>query len=93
MAKKESCPRCNSTIFATAKDGSNKHYCQAKGCGHVWIPGNEGLKRTDVALKHAKEENTKLTAEVTKLRKENSDLKERLAQYVNEKPSENEIFS
>jgi hypothetical protein len=98
MAKKEACPRCQNEKFAIAKDKSNKHYCQTKGCMHVWVPGLEGMKRPDVVLKQAQVENQSLLAEVTKLRKENADLKSKLAQHesakkANKPAAEDEIFS
>lgn len=68
MAKKEKCPRCGGSDLALAQDKSGKHYCQAKGCMHVFVPGLEGLKRTDVVIKKLQEENEALKAEVLKLR-------------------------
>lgn len=68
MAKKESCPKCSSEDFVKAEDSSNKRYCNK--CKHVWVPGFSDLKRTDLLLKHAQEENVRLKAEVTKLRKQ-----------------------
>lgn len=72
MSKKdETCSKCGDAKPALATDGTNKRYCK---CGHVWVPGLENLKRPDVVLKQAQEENLKLKAEVEKLRKENSRL-------------------
>ena len=76
MAKKEKCPKCGSTDISVALDSSKKHYCAP--CQHIWVPGLEGLKRTDVVLKQSQEENIALKAEVTRLRKENAQLKELL---------------
>lgn len=90
MAKKETCSKCGSTIFSVAKDKSSKHYCQAKGCGHVWVPGLEGLGRIDVQLKNALQENVDLKRELDKSRKEVLALK---AKYEPAAVSEAEIFS
>jgi len=68
MAKKEKCPRCGGVDIAIAQDKSNKHYCQTKGCMHVFVPGLDGLKRTDVIIKKLQEENEALRDEVFKLR-------------------------
>ena len=66
MAKeKEACPKCKGQKFSEATD-SEKRYC-AK-CGHVWVPGFDGLTRTDLLLKQAQEENLKLKQEIGKLR-------------------------
>lgn len=92
MAKKETCTKCGSTIFAVAKDKSNKHYCQAKGCGNVWVPGLEGLKRSDVVLRQAQLENIELKTEIARLRKENQDLRAEANAKVAGK-SEDEIFT
>lgn len=89
MAKKETCPKCGKSNFSVAEDQSNKHYCQTKGCGNVWVPGLEGLKRTDVVIKQLQLENQKLLEEVTKLRKENGEMKAQLGVIEDEK----EIFT
>lgn len=93
MAKepKEKCSRCGSVIFSVAKDNSNKHYCQAKGCGHVWVPGLEGLKRTDVVIRQLKEENESLKNELDKSRKEVLALK--VKYEPTSEPAEDEIFT
>lgn len=92
--QKETCPRCGKSDFAVAKDKSNKHYCQTKGCGHVWVPGNEAMKRPDVVLKFTQEENRKLQTEVDRLRKENLDLKTKLeALSPSTEADKDEIFS
>jgi Zn-finger nucleic acid-binding protein len=72
VAKKEACPKCTSEIFAKAEDASSKRYCSK--CRHVWVPGFDGLKRTDLLLKQAQEENIRLKDEIIKLRKQVSDL-------------------
>jgi transposase-like protein len=72
MAKKESCPKCTSEKYSVAKDKSNKHYCEK--CNHVWVPGFEGLKRSDLLLKKAQGEVMLMTEELTKLRKDNTRL-------------------
>ncbi len=69
-SKKETCSKCGSTIFSVAKDNSNKHYCQAKGCGNVWVPGLEGMKRADVVMAKLSQENEALKTEIAKLRAE-----------------------
>jgi len=79
MAKKETCPKCDSVEFSKASDKSNKRYCST--CSHVWVPGMDGLKRTDLLLKLAQEENLKLKAEIAKLRSKSNDVNQ-----------ENEIF-
>ena len=98
MAKqdnKEKCPKCNSTVFALAKDKSGKRYCQGKGCQHVWVPETQGLGRVDIVLMQAQKENQELKLEIGRVRKENAELKAELAKL---KPAaaataENEIFS
>lgn len=68
MAKsKIMCPKCGCPEFSVATDKSNKHYCEK--CPHVWIPGLEGLKRTDLLLKQSQDENVALKAEISVLRK------------------------
>lgn len=97
MAKpdKEKCPKCGSTIFALAKDKSGKRYCQAKGCQHVWAAETAGMGRVDIVLMQAQKENQELKLEIGRVRKENADLKAKLAQYETEKTpaTESEIFS
>lgn len=78
MAKKEACPKCSGIQFSVAKDKSNKHYCQTKGCGNIWVPGLVEVKRPDVLIRKLQEENNKLAAEVNTLRKQNGELKARL---------------
>lgn len=77
-SKKETCPRCNGSVFAIAKDKSNKHYCQAKGCHHVWVPGADASGRIDLAMKATIMENEALKTEITQLRKEVETLKSQL---------------
>lgn len=91
MAKKETCSKCGKSNYSVATDRSNKYYCQTKGCGNVWVPGLEGLKRTDVVLKQAQEENRKLKEELSASRKENEELKAKLK--AQDKTAEAEIFS
>jgi hypothetical protein len=79
--KKEHCPRCNGTLYAVAQDKSNKHYCQTKGCGNVWVPGLTNLNRTDLVLKQALQEKVDLQREVDRVRAENKMLREKLAKY------------
>lgn len=67
MSNKEECPRCESLDVAMATDKSNKRYCGQ--CNHVWVPGFESLKRTDLLLKKAQQENLALHEEVARLRK------------------------
>lgn len=94
MAKKESCPKCGSTIFALAKDKSGKHYCQAKGCGNVWVPGMENLKRTDVVIRQLQTENRELKEALAAVRRENRELKEEMALMKGDAaPTSDEIFS
>lgn len=98
MAKndtKEKCPRCGSTIYAKATDKSGKHYCQAKGCGHVWVPGVDVKGRPDVMIQRLQKENFELQEQINKLRKENDVLKTELSKFKNEKPPEatDEIFT
>lgn len=100
MAKqeKEKCPKCNSTVFAVAKDKSGKRYCQHKGCGHVWAADTQGLGRVDIVLMQAQKENQELKLEITKVRKENEALKAELeklkpAMAPATGPTESEIFS
>lgn len=96
MAKpeKEKCTKCGSTIFAKATDKSGKLYCQAKGCGNVWVPGLEGMKRTDVVIKQLQIENQELKTELDKVRKENRSLKEQIeALQPAKEPDAAEIFS
>jgi uncharacterized Zn finger protein len=80
MAKKESvkCPKCSGEKFSVATDKSNKHYCQTKGCGNIFVPGLDAMKRPDVMIRHLQQENQKLLAELTSLRNENQKLKEQL---------------
>jgi hypothetical protein len=72
MAKqeKEKCSKCGSTIFAKATDKSGKLYCQAKGCGNVWVPGLEGTKRVDVVIKQLQLENQELKTALNKEREQ-----------------------
>lgn len=62
---KERCPRCVSEDFVSSKDVSQKRYCQK--CGHVWLP----LSKDAIEVGY-------LTEEVSKLREENSFLKDRV---------------
>ncbi len=89
-AKKETCSKCGSSIFSVAKDKSNKHYCQAKGCGHVWVPGLEGLNRIDLQLKNALQENVDLKRELDKARKLIVTLREQLGEI---QTTEEDVFS
>lgn len=73
MAKKEVCTKCGKSDYAVATDRSNKHYCSTKGCGNIWVPGLEGLKRTDVVIKALQVENEALKAEIDRLRKAKAD--------------------
>lgn len=96
--KKESCPKCNSTIFAKATDKSGKYYCQAKGCQHVWVPGVEAMKRPDVMIQKLQQENQALTTEIGKLRLDNEKLKSELValrpkQEPDETAAGDEIFT
>lgn len=86
MKKKEECSKCGGSNYVVATDNSNKHYCQVKGCKHVWVPGLEDLKRPDVVLKQAQDENVKLRSEIDRLRKENAHLKATI------KNAEKELF-
>lgn len=98
MAKspKEACPKCGKSDFAVAKDQSNKHYCQTKGCGNIWVPGLEqNMNRTDLVLKQALQDKVDLQAALDKLRAENKMLREKLAKYepVDAPVAQDEIFS
>lgn len=72
--KKEACPKCNGSAFAKATDKSGKQYCQAKGCGHVWVPGADFKGRPDVMIQKLQKENFELQEEIGKLRRHNGEL-------------------
>lgn len=100
MAKdpKEKCPKCGSTIFALAKDKSNKRYCQGKGCQHVWVPETQGKGRVDIVLMQAQKELGELRDALNAERAENKKLRARvieLEEKYEPKPAtpESEIFS
>lgn len=81
MAKKETCPKCGKSEYAVATDKSNKHYCQTKGCGNIWVPGNPGMNRTDIKIKALTEENESLKLEIERVRKVNRELTAELETY------------
>jgi len=92
MSKKDVCSKCGKSDPVLATDGSKKLYCK---CGHVWVPGLENMKRPDVVLKQAQEENLRLRAEVERLRKENTRLTKDnsdLKALMQDTASESEMF-
>lgn len=74
MAAKEKCPKCGGEAIALAKDGSQKRFCQAKGCMHVWAPMSPDQVKTVKMQNEMKE----LSEEVIRLRSENEKLKKRI---------------
>lgn len=81
MAKsdpKEKCPKCGGTIHAKATDKSGKLYCQAKGCGNVWVPGMENMNRPQLVIAQLQKENRELKESLNKERAEVRRLTEEL---------------
>lgn len=93
MAKpeKEKCPKCGGTIHAKATDKSGKLYCQAKGCGMVWVPGMENMDRPKLVIAQLQKENQELKKALNDERAANKSLTEQLEKL--QPKSEAEIFS
>lgn len=100
MAKpdKEKCQKCGSFEFsiALAKDGkpdpNGKRYCSK--CQHVWVPGLEGMKRSDVVLHQAQKEVRDLKDALTAERSKVKALETEIRKLKGEpEPTEDEIFS
>lgn len=92
MAKKETCPKCGKSDYSVATDKSNKHYCQTKDCGNIWVPGLAGLNRNDLKITALMAENESLKTEIERVRKLNKELVAQLEQ-IEMPEADDEIFT